>query len=136
MSALATPISSLAALNVLLVDDDPFTIDLLHTILKWSGIERVATATDGERAVLAFDRAILAPDVLICDLAMPGMDGLQVMEHIAASGFSGAVIVLSAQSLAELPPRFHRLNIIGVVAKPVSRLAIDTALAKLTYVSC
>jgi CheY-like chemotaxis protein len=64
------------AFRVLVVDDDPLIRDVLHTLLDVEGVA-VSTAVDGEEAlgVLAVDPL---PDVLVLDVTMPGIDGLEV----------------------------------------------------------
>lgn len=116
-----------ASLHVLLVDDDPFTHELLGTMLRSLGVTRVSTASDGTRGVAALKSS--APDLIICDLHMPGMDGFQVMEAMAGAGYRGAVILLSGMeervlNSAALMGRFHHLQLLGVVHKPVSREAL------------
>ncbi|MDM5177576.1 response regulator [Massilia sp. DJPM01] len=138
MSATSTPTklsSPLASLRVLLVDDDPFMLDLLGSMLDKLGLTRVSRASDGERGVAAIGGRHGVPDVVICDIHMPGKDGFQVMEAMAASGYKGAVVLLSgmdARTLnsAALMARFHHLNVLGVMTKPVSKAALAELLAK------
>ncbi|WP_166879636.1 response regulator [Massilia mucilaginosa] len=134
MTAISTP-TTLAALHVLLVDDDPFMLELLGSMLNKMGVMRVSQAADGERGVAALDGGRSMPDVVICDIHMPGKDGFQVMEAMAASGYKGAVVLLSgmdARTLnsAALMARFHHLNVLGVMTKPVSRAALSDLLAR------
>lgn len=125
----------LAGLRVLIVDDDPFTHELLASMLRQLGVTRIALAADGERGVAALSDARGAPDVIICDLNMPGKDGFQVMEALAASTFKGGVILLSGMeqrvlNSAALMGRFHQLKILGVAQKPVSKAALGALLDK------
>lgn len=124
-----------ASLNVLLVDDDPFMHELLRGMLRALGVNRVAVASDGHAGMAALADGPSTPDVIICDIHMPGQDGFQVMESLAQRRYQGAVILLSgmdARTLnsAALMGRFHHLNVLGVVAKPVSRPALATLLAR------
>ncbi|MDQ1812190.1 response regulator [Massilia sp. CCM 9210] len=140
MTATSTPTKlspPLASLHVLLVDDDPFMLELLGSMLDKLGVGRVSQATDGERGVAAIGGARGMPDVVICDIHMPGKDGFQVMEAMAASGYKGAVVLLSgmdARTLnsAALMARFHHLHVLGVMTKPVSKAALSDLLAKVT----
>ncbi|NHZ42873.1 MULTISPECIES: response regulator [Massilia] len=134
MTATSTP-TTLAALHVLLVDDDPFMLELLGSMLNKLGVTRVSQAADGERGVAALASGRGMPDVVICDIHMPGKDGFQVMEAMAAGGYKGAVVLLSgmdARTLnsAALMARFHHLNVLGVMTKPVSRAALADLLAR------
>ena len=121
--------TSLSSLSVLLIDDDPFMHELLSSMLRKLGITRIAIAADGERGMAAIGSAAGAPDVIVCDLNMPGKDGFEVMEALAARHFGGSVILLSGMpervlNSAALMGRFHHLNVLGVVTKPVSKAAL------------
>ncbi|HEX8611795.1 MAG TPA: response regulator [Telluria sp.] len=134
MTAISTP-TTLASLHVLLVDDDPFMLELLGSMLNKLGVTRVSQAADGERGVAAMATGRGTPDVVICDIHMPGKDGFQVMEAMAANAYKGAVVLLSgmdARTLnsAALMARFHHLNVLGVMTKPVSKAALSDLLAR------
>lgn len=125
----STPaVASIGLLQVLLIDDDPFMHELVGNMLRQLGVSRVSSAHDGEKGIAALAR--MTPDVIICDLNMPCKDGFQVMEAMAASDYSGGVILLSGLEhrvlhSAALMGRFHHLNVLGVVNKPVSKVALS-----------
>jgi CheY-like chemotaxis protein len=134
MTDLSSPPFALSALSVLLIDDDLFMLDLVATMLRKLGITRLALAPDGRRGVAAVAAAGTAPDVVICDLNMPGMDGFQVMEHMAGRDYKGGLIVLTGladrvRNSAAVMGRFHQLNVICALAKPVTPQALRSALA-------
>jgi CheY-like chemotaxis protein len=79
--------------RVLLLDDDPFTLELLKEMLAVVGSFEVAAETDARRALAAL--AARPPDVLVCDLMLPGMDGIEFLQAAAGHGFDGSVILLS-----------------------------------------
>ncbi len=66
-------------LRVVLADDHPFYRDGLARLLEQSGIDVVAAVGNGEAAVRAV--AETAPDVVVMDLNMPGMSGLEATRH-------------------------------------------------------
>ena len=80
--------------RVLLVDDHTVVRAGLRALLEASGrVEVVGEASSGEEGV---ERArALAPDVVIMDLAMPGIDGVQATRRIAALGTDTKVLVLT-----------------------------------------
>ena len=79
---------------VLIVDDDPNVRLLLAEILDGAGVDFL-TATGGEEALLLVEDT--EPDLLLLDLAMPGMDGWQVIREVRAnpSTIDLPIIVLS-----------------------------------------
>src|SRR5262247_3913029 len=79
--------------RILIVDDDPQLTRVLRTGLKSRGYE-VRTAPDGMTAVGTFDE--WQPDLVITDLAMPRMDGLELCRQIRADS-KIPIIVLSAK---------------------------------------
>lgn len=65
--------------SILLVEDDPFLIDIYTTKLKNSGFS-VKTATDGEECLDKIK--MVMPDLLLLDIVLPGMDGWGVLKNI------------------------------------------------------
>ena len=83
-----------AAVPVLVVDDEPSLRRLLRTSLSVQGY-RVLEAGTGQGAIdsLAQD----GPEVVLLDLGLPDMDGLEVIRRVRTSGFKTPVIVLSSR---------------------------------------
>lgn len=110
-------------LHVLIVDDDPMMIELLSMLLHDCGVGRIETANDGQAALglLSADAA----DLLICDLNMPGMDGVQLLSQISGLERHPAIILLSGedQRILDSSRQFaeaKRLTVLGVLRKPVA----------------
>jgi two-component system response regulator AlgR len=83
------------ALRVMVVDDEPLAVERLQLLLARSeGVTLVGTAADGE-AALRIAEAV-RPDLLLLDIAMPGMDGIEVARELAASAIDPAVIFVTA----------------------------------------
>ena len=124
------------AQRALLVDDDKFMLTVLTDMLQDLGVHSVTTAASGAEAANAFDRMLPPPDVILCDLKMPGGDGFQFMEMLASRKFAGGVVLVSGMEArvmnsAALMARFHRLQVLATLTKPVSAPALGAALAKL-----
>jgi two-component system, OmpR family, response regulator MprA len=79
---------------VLIVDDDPPLQRMLSRTLAAEGFA-VAVAADGGAALAEAERS--APDVIVLDVAMPGMDGLAVCRRLRAKGVSTPVLMLTAR---------------------------------------
>ena len=86
-----------AGLRALVVDDEPPLVKIVSTYLEREGFE-VASAGDGERAV-ALARE-LDPDVIVLDLMLPGIDGIEACRQIRA--FSDAYIVMLTAKVEEI----------------------------------
>ena len=87
-------------IRLLLADDHPaFCAGVAAYLATDDAFEVVGTATDGAEA-LRLARA-LAPDVLLCDLEMPGLTGMEVTEALAADGADVQVLILSAYEDAD-----------------------------------
>ncbi len=79
------------ALNILVVDDEPSILELLSEYLRARG-HTVFTALDGAEAIVVLDRHAL--DLVLTDMKMPGIDGLELLGHIRERDrFIGAVLM-------------------------------------------
>jgi DNA-binding NarL/FixJ family response regulator len=85
--------------RVLIVDDHPLTRDALAALLVQQGFDVVGEAEDGESAIVA--AASLAPDIVLLDLTMPGMDGLTALPMIREAAPDSEVVVLTASDAEE-----------------------------------
>lgn len=80
--------------RILLADDDTTVLSLVRHAIEAEGLEVAGEARDGTEA-LALARS-LRPDVLVIDLSMPGLDGLEVIATIGPELPNCAVVVFSA----------------------------------------
>ncbi|HEY6373127.1 MAG TPA: response regulator transcription factor [Candidatus Sulfotelmatobacter sp.] len=78
--------------RILLVDDTPEVLALCAEILKRS-YEIAGTAGDGESAISAVE--MTAPDVVVLDITMPRLNGVEVAKRLRSSGYGGAIVFLS-----------------------------------------
>jgi two-component system, OmpR family, response regulator MprA len=81
-------------LHVLVVDDDPPIRRMLERTLAAEGYA-VETAADGGSALAAVERS--APDLIVLDVAMPGLDGLAVCRRLRQTGLALPVLLLTAR---------------------------------------
>jgi len=84
--------------TALVVDDHPFIRATVCMLLRQQRVQVVGQAADGIDAVRQVRE--LVPDLVILDIAMPGLDGLEVISRIKACGLSSKVVILTSQ-LAE-----------------------------------
>jgi DNA-binding NarL/FixJ family response regulator len=85
--------------RLLIVDDHPLTRDALASLLQQHGFEIAGQASDGAEAIeLA---AELRPDVVLLDLSMPGLDGLEALPQLREAAPECEVVVLTADGTEE-----------------------------------
>jgi two-component system CheB/CheR fusion protein len=122
----------LAAIRVLLVEDDPGTREAMTEMLGLEGA-RVVAAESAAQAMSAF--AGLRPELLVCDIAMPGEDGYSLLRRIRALGAArgGDVPALALTALASEDDRRHALDAGFQVhmAKPVDFARLVATLMRL-----
>ena len=97
--------SSAAGLTVLVVEDHDFQRRALVHLMRSLGACEVLEAGDGAEALAALTGATNAVDLILCDLDMPTMDGMEFMRHLGAADSPAAVIIASA----------HESNVINSV---------------------
>jgi len=111
---------------VLVVDDDPFVLDVMEVMLREMGIEMVCKAPSGHEALRQMDDLLVPVDLVICDLNMPEMDGIEYLRHLAGRSYQGAVVLLSGEdsrilnSARELA-RAHSFKSVAAIKKPVHK---------------
>ena len=121
-----------ASLHVLVLDDDPLLLDVMREMLAVCGVSNIALETQACRALHRLDQSM--PDVVICDLMMPEMDGIEFLQAAAAQGYQGKVILMSAledgvrEAAGELA-RALGLQVVGSFRKPLEQNQLRAALA-------
>lgn len=119
--------------SLLLVDDDPFMLGMQSRMLRSMGYTMIGTAASADAALLLLGQGQgprqVAVDVVICDLNMPDIDGLEFLRRLGDSDFRGNVVLLSGEGpriihavrklLTGLP-----LSILGALEKPAGRAAL------------
>ena len=102
-------------------------------MLAEEGYQVVGQAADGERAIELAEE--LRPDLVICDVKMPKLDGIAAAERIAAQRIA-PVVILTAFSQRELVERARDAGAMAYLVKPFSRSdlvpAIEMALSRFT----
>lgn len=94
--------------TLLLVDDDPHNVTALVALLEPTG-HRLVHANDGATALQLFERE--QPDIVLCDLVMQGMDGLEVLRRIRAHRERAHTPVILITAFGEREPRLRALEL-------------------------
>ena len=123
------------SLSVLVVDDDDLQRQFLARLLARAGIGPLFWATNGRSALEAFREEQQPIDVVVCDLLMPEMDGIEFLKQVSDEGFSPSIVISSGadedtQREMETVAHTHGLRVLGFIPKPVSVDALLTVLAR------
>ena len=122
--------------TVLLADDHPVVAEGLASLL-WSEFTVVSTVTDGVQLLEAARR--LRPDLIVTDITMPRMSGLEALHRLKTDGLTAKVIMLTIHANAELAAEALRAGASGFLVKDAASTelvdAIRSVLRGKTYLS-
>jgi EAL domain-containing protein (putative c-di-GMP-specific phosphodiesterase class I)/CheY-like chemotaxis protein len=126
---------SVSGLSVLVVEDHGFQRRMALRLLAELDVGTVHEAADGLAALQLLERLPIPPDVVMVDLDMPGMDGIQFIGQVAERGFARAVLLVSALDPAlintvQTMARAYGLRVLGSVEKPLTRDKLLAALER------
>ena len=107
--------------RILVVDDEVFICELLEEFLTVQGYY-VITATDGEEAVSKFESK--RPNLVLLDIRMPGMSGIDVLSRIKEIDDSAGVIILSAFGDVEMVQKALNMGAYRYMQKPVELFSL------------
>lgn len=119
--------------NILLLDDEPYMLELIELMLNNLGFTQVS-AFDRARAALDFvDSCDQAPDLILLDLNMPEMDGIEFVRHLVERHYKGSLILVSGEDermlqTAESLIRAHRISVLGRLNKAMTPHALAALL--------
>jgi two-component system response regulator MprA len=80
--------------HILVVDDDPRITDLLRRILSYEGYSVAIAASGNEALTRTLERP---PDLIVLDIMLPGLDGLEVAQRLRAAGDNVPIMILTAR---------------------------------------
>lgn len=124
---------SMSALSVMVVEDHGFQRRMALRLLSELNVFEASEAADGASALQQLQDRIAPVDVVMVDLDMPGMDGIEFIGHLAQGFLARSVLVVSAMEPALLMTvqtmaRAYGLNVLGTVEKPLTRDNLSQAL--------
>ena len=124
----------LPPLCALLLDDDTFISELIGQMLSDVGMREIYLESSPLHALATMKEH--HPDLLICDLAIPEMDGIEFLKNIAKQGYRGGIIVISGMGCAVLKAAHSLalskgLLVLGAFEKPLTMIDLQLALEKM-----
>src|SRR4051812_30915494 len=112
--------------KILLVDDEPGMLRYIKTLLEVDDY-KVETATTGEEALEKIEKG-LAPDLVLLDVLMPGIDGLQTLEQLRQKQPSTKVVMLSCVNDTRKVVQAMKLGAQDYLTKPFQKAELDAVL--------
>jgi two-component system nitrogen regulation response regulator NtrX len=103
--------------SVLIVDDEPSILQTLSGLLSDEGFE-VSTAVNGYEALKIIDAE--SPDLVLLDIWMPGIDGIETLQEIKKSNPHIQVIIITGHGTIETAVRATKLGAFDLIEKPLS----------------
>lgn len=103
------------ATRILIVDDHPTFRSSARLLLESEGFEVVGEAEDGDSAIA--QTTALAPDVVLLDVQLPGLDGFEVASRVTHRAGAPAVILISSRDGSDYGPLVSASGARGFVAK-------------------
>lgn len=119
------PTGDFSHLKILLAEDDPLMAKVMGFHLTKMGCPAPVVVGDGAAAMAHLETASEPPHVFITDLNMPGMDGVEMLRHIADRKYRGQIILFSGEHIDVLQTTHalaetHGLNVSAALTKPIS----------------
>ena len=114
-----------SAIKILILDDEPFMHKLLTRMLANLGYTSVSTCDNGHVALELIDSQNDPPNLILLDLNMPEMDGLEFVRRLVERRYAGSLILVSGedermQQAAEKLAQAHKITVLGHLHKPAS----------------
>jgi EAL domain-containing protein (putative c-di-GMP-specific phosphodiesterase class I)/FixJ family two-component response regulator len=122
--------------QIVIVDDDQFQLKLLSHQLSMVGYKNVTAFDDGQTALNHMAGQVLDSTIVILDLNMPNMDGLEFLQKLQETKFNGALLLVSGEDervvqSAEALASSYDLWVLGHLNKPVQQAQLQKYLKQL-----
>ena len=120
-------VASAVGLRVLLAEDNPINAILARALLEREGCQ-VECASNGQETVAAARAG--GHDLILMDVRMPGMDGIQAAKVLRAEGFAGSIVALTADAFEDDRRACLAVGMDDFLTKPLEIGALRAILAK------
>lgn len=121
----------------LIIDDDPFIREVMVTTLQQLGFKTVLDAENGHYAVKQLNSITYDVDLILCDLEMPKVDGIETLRLLSNIKTKAGILIVSSHneqllSAAEELTHGYGLRLLGSIRKPIRRSDIEAILPLLS----
>ena len=126
-----------SSIRVLILDDEPFMLDLFGQMLGNLGFVSCTKCESGQKALEEMDRPGEPPNLILLDLSMPRMDGIEFIRHIVTRRYAGGLILVSGEETRLLQTvvkmaRAEHIDVLGHLRKPFTPTALKAILLNWT----
>lgn len=115
--------------KILIVDDSAFMRIIIKNILAQNGFNDILEARDGLEGVEVFQ--MYSPDLVLMDIVMPRMDGIEALGRIMSSDKEADVVMLTAVGQEEMRDECMRLGAMDYIVKPFEEKRVMKVLHRL-----
>ena len=119
--------------SILVVDDQEMVLNFLKVFVERLGFETI-TAVDGQEAWDHFQQS--PPQLVITDLRMPGMNGIELAKKIRGLSIMPPIIVLTGSFADAICSDFDELRNVHIAQKPINTRDFAALIRELTGVAC
>ena len=118
-------------IKIMIVDDMPVDREYLRNFIDWNayGFEACCEAKDGKEALALYEK--YQPDIILTDIIMPHMDGLELSEAILRENPEAAIILITGNSEFEYARKAVKLGVCDYIVKPFEKEELIITLLKL-----
>jgi len=122
-------------IHIMLVDDEPSILDLTERHLEKMGYCNITPCLGGQSAMEKYQENNNSFDIIISDLNMPEMNGVELLRHLSEEDYGGGIILLSGEDkrileVAKDLARARNLNVMGYISKPFKRESLELLLSQ------
>jgi EAL domain-containing protein (putative c-di-GMP-specific phosphodiesterase class I)/FixJ family two-component response regulator len=117
-------------IHIMIVDDEPSILELAQRHLELMGYCHITPCQGGQIALEQYHASTNPFDIIISDLNMPEMNGVEFLRHLSETDYSGGIILLSAEDerileVAKDLAKARNLNVLGYISKPLNRKSLE-----------
>ena len=123
-----------STVRILVLDDEPLMLNLIAYVLRNLGYPNIVECDSGPSALDAVDGPT-PPDVILLDLNMPGMDGMEFVRRLVERNYGGSLILVSGEDpkvlhVVKTLIHAHRMSVVGHIEKPFNRERMDAIMER------